>query len=225
MPILRYLLALADLRDIDIAIRASERVEILMGDDATYELRALGLTLLAKIAPDLFPFYAVEHLDDATRYDDEPAATAIRLLAATNNFVPLYQWLRGSGANSPNLLRAFDAFSDAPPPIVRRLVDASIESAIRRQDEALCIALAEAIVNTEMADSYPALAAMVSAKISDDLYAYLTVLLAGTNRAALLDVLEEQLRHGRRPKLVVEALSIRTTPEQEAILTRWREDR
>jgi hypothetical protein len=50
------------------------------------------------------------------------------------------------------------------------------------------------------------------------------MLLASTNRLALLDILEQQLHRGRRPKLVADALSVRPTPEQRAILQRW-EDR
>ena len=59
------------------------------------------------------------------------------------------------------------------------------------------------------------------ARVSDELYAYVAMLLAGTNRPALLSILEDQLHRGRRPNLVVEALRVRTTPEQEAILRRW----
>jgi hypothetical protein len=85
----------------------------------------------------------------------------------------------------------------------------------------MCIALAEAIVNLELEDTYQQLDAMISAKISDDLYHYLAVLLASTNRGPLLDILRQQLRRGRRPKLVADALRIRTTPEQAEILRKW----
>ena len=57
VPILRILRALRDVRDADIGARASETAELLMGDDATYELRVNGLLLLADIAPDLLPYY------------------------------------------------------------------------------------------------------------------------------------------------------------------------
>jgi hypothetical protein len=62
---------------------------------------------------------------------------------------------------------------------------------------------------------------MLSAKISDELYSYLAMLLAGTNRPPLLEILEAQLRGGRRPKLVLEALNVRPTDEQRAIVKRW----
>ena len=207
--------------DVPIAVRAAETSEKVFGDDVAYGLRMRGLQAIARLAPEVFPFYAVEHLDDATQHDDEPAATAIRLLAATGNYAALYQWLRGPGMESPNLVRAFDAFSDAPPEIVRRFVDGAIDAAMRRQDETLCTVMAEAIVNLEIEHLYPALGALMSGRISDELYSYLAMLLAGTNRAALLAILEDQLRRGRRPKLIVAALTVRPTDEQRAILERW----
>jgi hypothetical protein len=225
--IARYLLALGDVRDADIAALACERREIVMGDDTTCELRVTGMQLMAKLQPDLLPFYAVERLGDvdapdcASRDDGEPAATAIRLLAGFGQFPALYAWLRGEGASSHNLLRAFEAFQDAPPVVFRRFVGETVQTAIARNDERLCIAIAESVVNQEIESSYPQIAAMMSAKISDDLYHYLAVLLASTNRSALLDILREQLRRGRRPRLVVEALRVRTTPEQAEMLRRW----
>ena len=219
--IIAILAEIGDQRDAAVAVRASETSEKLFGDDVAYGLRMRGLQMLAQVAPDVFPFYAVEHLDDHTRHDDEPAATAIRLLAATGHFAPLYQWLRGPGMESPNLVRAFDAFSDAPPAIVRRFVDGAVETALRRQDETLQTVLAEAIIGLEMDSLYSALETLISQKVSDELYGYLAMLLAGTNRAPLLAILERQLHHGRRPQLVIAALGVRPTDEQRAIVARW----
>lgn len=219
--IITILTAIADPRDASVAERAIETREKVFGDDVSYALRARGLRMLARVAPDVLPFYAVEHLDDYTDYDGEPAATAIRLLAATGNFAALYAWLRGPGMESPNLVRAFDAFTEAPTEIVRRFVDGTIESAMRRQDETLCTVLAESIVNLEIEGLYSALSALMSGRISDELYSYLAMLLAATNRAPLLAVLEEQLNRGRRPKLVLAALQVRPTDEQQAMVARW----
>ena len=49
--------------------------------------------------------------------------------------------------------------------------------------------------------------------------------MASTNRAPLLAILEQQLELDiRRRPAILEALRVRTTPEQEAILKRWEED-
>jgi hypothetical protein len=222
--IVRYLMEHAHPRDADIAARASETVEIIFGEDVTYGLRSLGLRHLARVSPELMPYYAVELLDPPEgrqpRDDGEPATTAIRLLAGTGNLAALYYWLR-SGNAGINLVRAFEAFTEAPPEIVRRYVEDAIETAVRRQDEQLLTVFAETIVQLELEGAYEAIGTVFSAKISDELYAYLAMLFAGTNRKPLLAILEEQLHRGRRPKLIVEALSVRPTDEQRAIIARW----
>ena len=223
--ILRYLMENAHPHDADIAIRACETVEIVFGDDVTCGLRSLGLRLLSRVAPDELPYYAVELLDLAEdrppRDDGEPAATAIRLLAGTGHLATLYYWLRTSGRGSSNLIRAFEAFTEAPPEIVRRYVEHEITTAVRRQDETLLTVFAETIVELELEGAYDAIGSVLAAKISDELYSYLAMLFAGTNRKPLLAILEAQLNGGRRPQLILEALRVRTTPEQQAILDRW----
>jgi hypothetical protein len=222
--IVRALAGIRDVRDRDIALRALDAHETAFGEDITWQLRVHGLSLLAEVAPDVFPFYAAEHLDDASGLDGEPAHTAFRLLAATENYLPLYQWLYASDADSSYVARVFELFSPGPPELVRRYVSSALAGAVRRQDEALCTVLAEAVVNLELEAAYDSLGGLMSSKVSDALYEYLAVLLAGTNRRPLLAILEEQLRHGRRARAVLAALRVRTTPEQQAIIDRYERD-
>ena len=219
--ILRILRALHDTRDADIAVRATDTREIAFGEDIAWQLRVHGLALLAEIAPDLFPYHAVEHLDDTEGVDGEPANSAIQLLAATNQHIALYQWLISGDRPAALIPPIIDLLREAPRPILHRYIAGAIETAMRRDDEPFATVLAETIVNEEIADSYPALAALMSGKISDELYNYLAVLLASTNRPPLLAILEEQLHRGRRAKVVADALRIRRTDETMAILRRW----
>lgn len=108
-----------------------------------------------------------------------------------------------------------------PRPIVQRCITRAFDVALRTEDERLASALAETVVEQEVEDSYPALAALLRAKISDELYNYLAVLLAGTGRPSLLAILERELRRGHRPTVIAEALAIRPTPPSLAILKRW----
>lgn len=218
--IIRALTQIGDARDADIAARASETSEVAFGEDIAWSLRALGLRMLAELAPDAFPYYAVERLDDNRGIGGEPANTAFRLLAATGNFVPLYQWLAQPDRDPAAAVQVFELFAGAPASIAERYVRGASGSAIRRGDEAMLTLLAEAIVEREMDALYSVLDEMMSAKISDALYGYLAVLLAGTNRERLLQILERHL-HAGRPRLIAEALRVRTTPEQAAILERW----
>lgn len=224
VAIVRVLQQIGDVRDRDVAINAVDAREVVFGEDVAWQLRVHGLRLSADVGPDLFPFLAIEHLDD---YDEvsvrqmEPANTAFQLLAGTGNYVALYQWLI-SGEHAPTIVAAaFELLAEGPREVAQRYVSRAVQTALRRGDDAPAIVLAEAIVRLELADSYPALSDLMSAKISDELYNYLAVLLAGTNRAELLAILEDQLHRGRRPKVIAEALRIRPTPEQDAILRRW----
>jgi hypothetical protein len=221
MQVVRILTEVGGAHDTDIAVRACDTSEVVLGDDTTRNLRALGLRLLARVNPELFPYIAVEHLDDRSDFNTEPANTAFQLLAATGFLPSVYQWLIGTGAYSSMAAELLPLLSEAPPEVVARYVRRSLQGAIRSGDDTLSIALADAIVQREMAESYPALGELMRAKISDELYNYLAVLLAGTNRPPLLAILERELHRGRRPKAVAEALAIRPTPESRAILERW----
>lgn len=219
--IVRILRSIGDRRDIAIAARASETSETAFGEDITWQLRAHALRMLAEMDPESFPYYAVEHLDDANEAQPEPAKTAFQLLDATQNYVPVYQWLIGPGRESPQFAGVLELFTAAPTPIVRRLMARLADDAARRGDEPICTVIAESIVNLEIEGSYPALERILNARISTELYNYVAVLLAATNRAPLLAILERELHRGRHSRIVEQALRVRTTPEQAAILQRW----
>jgi hypothetical protein len=222
ISIVKVLRAIGDARDADIGVRAADTVEKPFGEDSAWELRAHGLMLLAELAPDAFPYYAIEHLNDMSGPEEsEPAGTAVQLLAGTANHVALYQWLRANQGTA-TAAAAFEVFAEeAPREIVQRYVTGALAAAVKTDDEAMATVLVESIVRRELDGCYPAIAELMFAKVSDELYAYVAMVLAGTNRAALLSLLEDQLHRGRRPKLIEAALRVRATPEQEAILKRW----
>jgi hypothetical protein len=220
--IVRVLLALSDVRDGDIGVRATDTYETVMGTDGTANLRALGLKLLAAVSPDVFPYIAAEHVGDASEFSPEPANTALQLLSGAGHSLAVYQWLRSWRPTDSALLAAgLDLLSDVPSLILSRAVAGILDGALARDDEWLLTAVAETIVKRELADAYPSLDALMNARISDELYGYVAMLLAGTNRPALLSILDEQMDDMRRRSAVVAALRIRTTPEQAAILKKW----
>ena len=223
--IAQILLANGDARDIDIALRAVDTRESSMGVDCTGNLRALGLRIIAAADPDIFPYVAAEHVDDASDFSPEPANTALQLLANTGHQVSVYQWLI-SGRREPALVEAaLDLLSDAPAVVMARCVAQLVRDAVEKEDEPLLTKLAETIVERQLADAYPSLSAIIHAPISNELYGYLALLLAGTNRPPLLAILEDRLRIDiRRRSVILDALHVRTTPEQEAILRRWNDE-
>jgi len=221
--IARILARVGDSRDVDLGLRASDTREQSMGVDGTSNLRAAGLRLVAASDPIMFPFLAAEHVDDASTFSPEPANTALQLLAATGNEVAVYQWLVNHPDPDPSLVEpALELLADAPPRLMARCLTRLMRTALARSDEALITRLAETIVRGEMEGAYPAIASAMRGAVSKELYGYLALLLAGTNRPPLHAILEDQLESDiRRRPLVLDALRIRTTPEQNAILRRW----
>ncbi len=221
VAIVRVLTAIGDVRDADIGVRSIDCYEQIFGDDVSWTLRVHGLRMLADMTPDLLPYYAIEHLDDQSPYRTEPASTAFALLAATGNYVPIYQWLLAGDRDPQVVANAFEVLAGAPREIVRRYVGRVIDVAIRKQDEAMYTVLVESIVEREFEEQYGAIARVLDSKLSDELYNYIALLLAGANRRPLLAILEQHLHVGRRPQIIVAALRVRPTPEAEAILRRW----
>jgi|CXWL01.1.fsa_nt_gi hypothetical protein len=213
-----------DLRDAPIAIRAAGTFEKILGEDVSWRLRTYGLRLLARVKPDLYSYIAGEHLDANYEKNTEVVTAVIQLLAATGQHAQVYQWLV-SGVRPPEqIAAAFEVLSEAPPEVTQRYANRVIEVALRTENERLALAVAETIIERELEGLYSALASLLSTKITNELYSYIALLMAGTNRPELIGILEEQLYRGRRPKLVADALRVRTTPEQAAILKRWAEE-
>jgi hypothetical protein len=221
----RVLLTIEDPRDIDVGLRAASTYEAAMGADSTGNLRATGLRIVAAADPELFPYIAVEHVDDASDFSPEPANTALQLLAGTGHQLAVYQWLQ-SGWRDPALLeQGLGLLDDVPPMVLARCVARISRDAIEKEDEPLLTKLAEIIVERELDDAYPVLSSIMRSGVSKELYGYLALLLAATNRAPLLAILEQQLDLDiRRRPAILEALRVRTTQEQQAILKRWAED-
>jgi hypothetical protein len=223
VSIVRILRAIGDVRDADIGILAVDTNESAFGEDIAWSLRAHGLMLLAELSPETFPYYAVEHLDDRAA-EGEPANTAFQLLAGTGNYLPIYQWLLRADPADPLIGAVFELFAAGPRTLVERYAADALGRGAGERGEQLAIVIAEAVVRLDLDAAYPAVGRLMGTKLSDELFNYLALLLASTNRPPLLQILEHELHSGRRPKLVEAALRVRPTPEQESILTRW-EDR
>ncbi len=225
IKIAQLILVFEDRRDTDLGLHAAATYETSMGVDSTGNLRALGLQIVAVTEPDLFPYIGVEHVDDASEFSPEPSNTAIQLLAATGNQLSVYQWLL-SGWRDPGLIEhALDLLDDVPSMIMSRCIARLTRDALAKEDEPLLTKLAETIVERELEDSYDALGRIIRAPISKELHSYLALLLAGTNRPPLLAILSEHLEHDIRGRpAILDALRVRTTPEQQAIIDAWERD-
>jgi hypothetical protein len=219
----KILAALGDVRDVDVGVRASDTYETVNGVDGTANLRSLGLRLVAGADPHLFSFLAAEHVDDSSMFSPEPARTALELLAGTGHQLSVYQWLVTRSEPEPAIVElAVDLLTDVPASLMARCLSRLTRLAIDKSDEPLLTKLADTIVERGLEDAYPALSVIMQSGTSSELYSYLALLLASTNRTPLLAILEQQLELDilRRPAILA-ALRVRPTPEQQAILKRW----
>jgi hypothetical protein len=225
--IAKLLAQIEDVRDADIGLRAADTYEMVTGADGTANLRSFGLRLIAATNPDMLPYVAVEHVNDYSEFSPEPANTALQLLAGSGNQLPVYQWLVSHEAPEPALIEsAVELLTEAPPSLLARLLRRITREAITRRDEPLLTRLAETIIERELEDAYSAIESMFHAAISKELHGFLALLLAGTDREQLLAILERQIESDiRRRSAILDALRVRTTPQQEAILKRWETDR
>ena len=121
--VVRVLLAIGDVRDLDIGLRAADTYETANGTDGTSPLRSLGLRLIATCDPDLLPYIAVEHVSDRSEFSPEPANTALQLLAGAGHELAVYQWIFAAEQHEPELVAAaFELLADAPSAVMSRVI-------------------------------------------------------------------------------------------------------
>jgi hypothetical protein len=91
--------------DVPLFERAASSFEFLYGEVAG-DLRAAGLRALQAIDPTLAGYYAVRSLDDPhmTLTQGEPALTAIKVLAAQDQSLPIYAYALREGAQHADVV-------------------------------------------------------------------------------------------------------------------------
>ena len=105
--LLRLLLQIGHPDERDLWLRALHCYEIepMMGE-VTQNLRAIGLVGLAEHAPELAQLHAtrlLHELESASRFNSEPALTALNLLAQQKQPLVIYGWLLASAAEALEL--------------------------------------------------------------------------------------------------------------------------
>ena len=132
--LLRLLLQIGHPDERDLWLRALHCYEIepMMGE-VTQNLRAIGLVGLAEHAPELAQLHAtrlLHELESASRFNSEPALTALNLLAQQKQPLVIYGWLLASAAEALELAldelvgRALESLgADFPPGLYRPLLE------------------------------------------------------------------------------------------------------
>lgn len=185
-------------------------------------LRAAALLALIETDAERAGFHAARLLGDEynSAMSGEPGVTAVRVLAAQEQWLPLYACVTGpEGARSEVVSECLRSLTALPPSLLPPLVEHYQESA----DEVLLVGLFDLILGHEAgADQAEALRRFLRETRLYDAYRYLaTVIVAGRHAHLLPDVvsLAKTERDRIKAKALYEALSLLAgDPEVDAAL-------
>jgi hypothetical protein len=181
VEIIRVLRAIGSRDDRDVAeigvrtiqLNPPARVDVAQG------LRAESLLLLSEIEPERADIFAVELLQDrhTSSFSGEPAVTAIRVLAARGQTLPIWIVARSPELSPDVLAQAFAALRQAPRDLQLEVLLGHVAAATSRRDDGdpLALVAAEAIVLNHLADGYQAVVDLLKETTNLHLCRYLTM--------------------------------------------------
>lgn len=195
--------------DIGLLEEAVRTYEFGVHGEAVCNLRAAALLALADLDERLAAFSATRLLADrfTARGSREPALTAVRLLAATGQQLPLYRHLLSGAAAGEEAAECFRALADVPASDLLDLAGRWQSSS----DETALLGLFDALLSHRQLDKF---SGFVMQFIEEspllDLVAYVATAIVAGHREALVDELNDRKElPGRRGEAVREALTLR----------------
>lgn len=229
--LLRLLLRIGHPAERDLWLRALHCHEFGPGGELAQHLRAIGLVGLAAHEPDLARLHAVRLLHEveaASRFNGEPASTALKLLAQQEQADLIYGWLLSGAEQALELAlddlvgRALESLGrDFPPDLYRPL----LEQFAPRDRALVSMGLATQIIESRAQSLYDALESMLTSTRHDDLHHYVVVLMAGARDAKLERRLLALARRSapRHRRNFLAALELLPGAPDEALLARLRQ--
>lgn len=209
--IVKLLREVATPEDRDIAERGVRTIQLQPPAriDVAQALRGQSLLLLDRFDQKRSGFYAVEFIHDlhVSRFNGEPAVTAIQLLAARGEVLAIWAIARRPDLQSDVLAQAFASLRQAPTDLQTEALVDHLDRALTEGpcDEATALVAGEAIILNGLSAAYPRAIALLSETTNPHLFLYLATAAA---RSPDRD-LRAQLA-GLRTRL--------TNPEKQAIL-------
>ena len=218
-----------DERDLYLRGLYTYEIQPLMGE-VTQNLRAVALVALAINDPDLAHIHAarlLSELDSTSKFNGEPVATAINLLAQQRQILPIYQFLLLGGMDALEsgqnevVGKALESLGDGfPVDLYRRLIDLFVE----RDRAVVSMGIITHIVEHQVRELYPVLEAIITQTRHDDLHNYGLVMLAVSRDADLIARLFSlaKLSPQRRVANFIEALELVPGHEKDDLLAALR---
>ncbi|HVB96587.1 MAG TPA: hypothetical protein VNG11_02535, partial [Chloroflexota bacterium] len=161
--------------------------------DVAQGLRSASLLWLSEIEPSRVDYYAVEMLQDphASTFSGEPALTAIRVLAARGQILPIWALARRTALAPDCLAQAFASLRKIPADLQS---EALLEHLARAMDEGengegLALVAAEAIVLNGLSPGYPTVLKLLRETTNPNLLLYLLTAIVRSGEVALRDEL------------------------------------
>ena len=198
-------------------------------DDVAQNLRAVALAGLAPIDPPLACLYAARFLGEpyTSVFNCEPAMTAVDVLVASNQRLPIYQFLLRDGITMARSARgeltgkALESLGEDFP---LHLYEALIEQYSEIDQPTASMGIINYVIEKRADELYDRLEALILESLDFDLRRYGLVMMAAARDDELSDRLLRMARRARREDLplFIEALEICQHPKRDETLAQLR---
>lgn len=230
--IIRLLMQIGHPNDRELYLRGLNTYEVqpMMGE-VTQNLRAVCLIALAIHEPELAHLHAVRLLgetDSTSRYNGEPAITAINLLSQQGQPLPIYAYLllHGSvaleGGQHELIGKALESLGAAFPSELYKLL---LEQFAPRDRAVVNMGIITHIVENRVTSLYPALDDIITRTRHDELHNYGVVMLAVSRDETLRQQLYTLARRSPSHRInnFIEALELIAEPDKNELLDSLRQ--
>ncbi|HYY46380.1 MAG TPA: hypothetical protein VE951_04925 [Candidatus Angelobacter sp.] len=208
MALVRALRGRATVDDVPLLETALWTIEIIGRFDAASDLRAAALVTLNDVDGSLACFHAVRLLSDAHEMSGEPALTAARLLAAREQFLPLYQYATNGDGRAEILAECLRGLTGLPVSLVLKLLGRYRDE----QDETIIVGLFDLLLAHPSRASFAEfVASFLGRTQSTDLYRFVVSSIVATRDPALIALLERPdgpSEDSPKGKILREALAV-----------------
>jgi hypothetical protein len=209
--ILHALRPIALPEDAALAERAATTYEFLFGE-ATGDLRAAGLLTLNAADAELAGYHCVRLLTDeyTSIMSGEPAVTAVKILAAHSQLLPLYAYVTGEAKQVADVVAESLRSLHALPP---SLLPALVEQYGGSDNEIVLLGLFDLLLAHESRPRYiPFIRDFLRTTTLTNIYRYLAIVLVTSHDTGLIDevrALAEDERDPVKVAILREALALR----------------
>lgn len=208
IALVRALRGRATVDDTPLLETALWTAEIIGRFDSASDLRAAALVTLNEVDGSLACFHAVRLLSDAHEMSAEPALTAARLLAAREQFLPLYQLVTNGEGRPEVQAECMRGLMGLPVSLVLRLLDRYRNE----KDEAIIVGLFDLLLAHPSRASFGEfVASFLGRTQSTDLYRFVVSSIVATRDPALIALLERPegpAEDSPKGKILREALAV-----------------